>query len=167
MRLGTKIMLAAAAAGLTISAVAPALAALIQKKPPYFASISASKARMRTGPGKTYPASWLYQRAGLPIRVIDIYDRGAWLKVEDPSGTQGWMLGSLISETRTGVVTGTIGELRDSPRYGGRVVWRVEPGVVGRLSKCVRGWCFLDVRGQGGFIEASHLWGVAPDETLS
>ena len=166
MRFGTRIVLAAAAASLAASAVAPALAALVQKKTPYFASIAASKARMRTGPGKTYPASWLYQRADLPVKVIDIYERGTWIKIEDPGGTQGWMMGTLISDTRTGLVMGTIAELRDSPRYGGRVVWRVEPGVVGRLSKCARGWCYFDVRGQGGYVEANHLWGVAADETL-
>jgi len=167
MRFGMSIVLAAAAASLAASAVAPALAALVQKKTPYFASIAAGKARMRTGPGKTYPASWLYQRADLPVKVIDVYDRGAWIKIEDPSGTQGWMMGTLISDTRTGLVMGTIAELRDSPRYGGRVVWRVEPGVVGRLSKCARGWCYFDVRGQGGYVEANHLWGVTADETLS
>jgi SH3-like domain-containing protein len=167
MRFGMSIVLAAAAASLAATAVAPALAALVQKKTPYFASIVAGKARMRTGPGKTYPASWLYQRADLPVKVIDIYDRGAWIKIEDPSGIQGWMMGTLISDTRTGLVMGTIAELRDSPRYGGRVVWRVEPGVVGRLSKCARGWCYFDVRGQGGYVEANHLWGVTADETLS
>ena len=166
MRFVMSIVLAAAAS-LAATAVAPALAALVQKKTPYFASIVAGKARMRTGPGKTYPASWLYQRADLPVKVIDIYDRGAWIKIEDPGGIQGWMMGTLISDTRTGLVMGTIAELRDSPRYGGRVVWRVEPGVVGRLSKCARGWCYFDVRGQGGYVEANHLWGVTADETLS
>jgi SH3-like domain-containing protein len=152
---------------MVIGLAAPALGALAQKKPPYFASISAGKARMRAGPAKTYPASWLYQRADLPVKVIDVYDRGTWLKIEDPDGTQGWMLGSLISERRTGLVMGTIAELRDGPRYSGKVVWRAAPGVVGRLSKCAEGWCFFDVRGRGGYVEANHLWGVEPGETLN
>ena len=129
MRFTAKISLAMVIVGLA----APTIAALVQKKTPYFASIAAGKARMRTGPAKTYPASWLYQRADLPVKVLDIYDRGAWIKIEDPSGTQGWMMGTLISETRTGLVMGTIAELRDAPRYGGKIVWRAAPGVVGRL----------------------------------
>lgn len=145
----------------------PALGALVQKKTPYFASIVTGKARMRTGPGRTYPASWLYQRADLPVRVLDVYDKGAWMKVEDPAGTQGWMLGSLIADTRTGLVLGQTSELRDSPREGGRIVWRVAPGVIGRLSKCARGWCYLDVRGRGGYVEANRLWGVDPGEVLN
>jgi len=163
MRFGARILLAAAVMGLS----APSLAGLVQKKTPYFASISAGKARMRTGPAKTYPASWLYQRADLPVKVLDIYDRGAWLKIEDPSGTQGWMMGTLLSETRTGLVMGTVAELLDSPRYGGKILWRAAPGVVGRVSKCARGWCYFDVRGRGGYVEVNHLWGVSVDETLN
>jgi len=90
----------------------------------------------------------------------------ARVKVEDPGGTQGWMLGKLVSDTRTGLVMGNVAELLDAPRFGGRVVWRAAPGVVGRLSKCANGWCYFDVRGRGGYVEANHLWGVAPDETL-
>ena len=45
-----------------------------------------------------------------------------------------------------------------------RIVWRVEPGVVGKLSACRKGWCKIDVRGKMGYIEAAALWGVDPDE---
>ncbi|MEO5865864.1 MAG: SH3 domain-containing protein [Sphingomonas sp.] len=154
-------------AGATMMLAAPVVAALVNKKPPYYGSISAGKARMRTGPGKTYPASWLFQRADLPVRVIDIYQRGTWYKVEDPSGTQGWVMGTLISEARTALVMGEIADLRDSPRFGGRITWRAAPGVVGRISQCARGWCYLDVHGRGGFVETNHLWGVESQETLN
>ncbi|MEG3174935.1 SH3 domain-containing protein [Sphingomonas sp. RB3P16] len=166
MRIGVKSLLVAAGFALGASAMAPSIAGLVQKKPPFFASISAGKARMRTGPARSYPASWLYQRADLPVKVLDVYDKGQWYKVEDPGGTQGWMMGTLVSENRTAVVLGTVADLRDSPRDGGRILWRAAPGVIGRLSKCSRGWCHLDVRGRGGFVEANHLWGVEPGEEL-
>lgn len=134
------------------------------KKPPYYASISAGRARMRAGPGKTYPASWLYVRADLPVKVVAVFKE--WRKVEDPGGTQGWMLAALLSETRTGYVRDRIAELRDRPAPGARVVWRAEPGVVGRVSQCANGWCRLDVKGQAGFVEAARLWGVDARETL-
>lgn len=134
------------------------------KKPPYYASISAGRARMRAGPGRTYPASWLYVRADLPVKVVAVFKE--WRKVEDPGGTQGWMLAALLSETRTGYVRDQIAELRDRPAPGARVVWRAEPGVVGRVSQCGNGWCRLDVKGQAGFVEAARLWGVDTAETL-
>lgn len=136
-----------------------------KRKTPYFASIAASKARMRTGPGRNYPASWLYQRAGLPIKVVDIYKE--WRKIEDPDGTQGWMQANLLTDIRTGLVMGTAVDMVDAPRFGSRVLWRAAPGVVGRISKCARGWCWFDVRGRAGFVEANRLWGLDPEETLS
>lgn len=133
-------------------------------KPPYFASIAAGKARMRSGPGRTFPATWLYVRSDLPVRVVDVFKE--WRKVEDPGGVQGWMLGNLISSTRTAIVQGATVELRDRPAFGARVAWRAEPGVIGRISQCARGWCRFDVKGQSGYAEASRLWGVSSEETL-
>jgi len=167
MRIGSRAISWGLVIGLAVAGLAPALAGLVNKKPPYYGSISAKKARMRTGPGRTYPASWQFQRADLPVKVLDIYDHGAWYKVEDPSGTQGWMAGNMVSETRTGLVMGAIADLRDSPRFEGKVLWRAAPGVVGKLSKCVRGWCYIDVHGRGGYVETNHLWGVDPQETLN
>jgi SH3-like domain-containing protein len=145
------------ALALIVSIAVPAQANM---KPPYWASISASEARMRTGPGRQFPASWLYQRAQLPVKVIGTYPN--WRKIEDPDGTQGWMQANLISTERTGLVIGEIRTLRDKPNISGKVIFRVEPGVVGKLSDCGRGWCRLDVKGRMGYIEMAYLWGVAP-----
>lgn len=131
--------------------------AAAQKKPPYWASIRAGEARMRTGPGQQFPASWLYKRAGLPVKVIEVYPN--WRKIEDPDGTQGWMLASLLSDERTGLVTGSIRALRERPSGDAPVLWRAEPGVVGKLSDCARGWCRIDVLGRMGYIEVDHLYG--------
>ena len=137
--------------------------AIAQKKAPYWASISAGQARMRTGPGRQFPASWLYQRAGLPVKVIETYPN--WRKIEDPDGTQGWMQANLLSDDRTGLITkGDVQPLRETPNASSRIVWRAEPGVVGKLSECRKGWCRIDVRGKIGYVEATALWGVDPDE---
>lgn len=159
MRLRTVLGVAVA---MMLGAAAPASAQ--QRTPPYFASISAGQAYMRTGPGRNYPASWLYRRADLPIKVVEIYND--WRKVEDPDGTQGWMLVGLLSAQRTAIVTGTIVELRDSPRLNARINWRAAPGVVGRISKCQRGWCWFDVRGRGGYVEQNRIWGTEPGEEV-
>ncbi len=137
-------------------------AALADKKPPYWASIVAGEARMRTGPGRQFPANWLYQRENLPVKVIATYPN--WRKVEDPDGTQGWIQANLLSADRTGLVKGEVRALRDKPNSAGRVIFRAEPGVVGKISECGKGWCRLDVRGRMGYIEAEHLWGVDASE---
>jgi SH3-like domain-containing protein len=132
---------------------------------PYWASISAGKAMMRTGPGQNYPATWLYVRADLPIRVIETYPN--WRKVSDPDGTTGWMLQRLLSDTRTALVTGTEPRpLRQDPAESSPIRYLAEPGVVGRLSKCADGWCLLDVRGRQGYIRTDQFWGLDPGGTL-
>ncbi|UZK69247.1 SH3 domain-containing protein [Sphingomonas sp. S1-29] len=152
-----------AATAITLALIAAPVSAQ-QRKPPYYASIAASKARMRTGPGRNYPVNWVYVRADLPIRVIDIYRD--WRKVESADGTSGWMQVGLLSDRRTGIVQGGITELRESADAGARVAWRVAPGVVGRIIGCARGWCRIDIKGRGGYIEQARLWGVAPDEDV-
>ena len=164
MRLRTGLVLVPVVTMLGLGAIVSDRAEAQKRRMPYFASISAGKARMRTGPGRNYPASWLYQRADLPVKVVDIYKE--WRKVEDPDGTQGWMQANLLSDARTAIVVGDAAELRDAPRFGAKVVWRAAPGVVGRIAKCARGWCWYDVHGRTGYVEANRLWGVALEETL-
>lgn len=142
---------------IAVLAFAVAGDALAQKKPPYWASIAASQARMRTGPGKQYPAVWLYRRAGLPVKVIETFPN--WRKVEDPDGARGWIQANLLSEDRTGVVTRGIRAMRAAPDVSATIAWRVEPGVVGRLSDCDVRWCRFDVAGKTGWVEVSHVFG--------
>lgn len=156
--------LALAALALLVLSVGPA-AAQQERKPPYWASISASKAAMRTGPGRNYPMTWIYQRADLPIRVVETYPN--WRKVQDPDGTTGWMLQRLLSDTRTGLVRGSGPRpMHEKPDENSRVRYLAEPGVVGRLSKCAGEWCELDVGGRQGYIRIEFLWGVTPGETV-
>lgn len=128
------------------------------KKPPYWASISKTEARMRTGPSNDYPANWIYRRRDLPVKVVEVYSH--WRKVEDPDGSRGWMHVRLLSDQPTAIVRGGVQPLRKAPDTGAPVLYRAEPGVVGRISDCEDGWCLIDVNGRKGFIEAGHIWGA-------
>jgi SH3-like domain-containing protein len=145
-------------------ALAPA-AAEDQKKPPYWASISAGKAMMRAGPGRNYPGTWLYVRADLPVRVVETYPD--WRKIKDPKGETGWMLQRLLSSTRTALVTGTeLRPLYEKADVASPIRYRAQPGVVGRISRCGEGWCRLDVGGRQGYIRTDHIWGIDPGERV-
>lgn len=136
-----------------------------QRETPYMASIASGRAMMRTGPGQNYPGTWLYTRRDLPIRVVRIYRD--WREIEDPGGTRGWMLVSLLSDQRTGIVVGEgLAELRESPDAASAVRFRAEPNVVGRVSRCANGWCYFDVRSRGGYIRIDRLWGVGAKEVI-
>lgn len=152
-----------AVAAVTLDVAAQAADA--KKSFPYYASIAAGRARMRTGPARTYPANWLYQRVDLPVRVVAAFKE--WRKIEDHDGTQGWMQANLLSETRTAIVRAREPlEMRERAASDGKLQWRAAPGVVGRLSQCGNGWCRFDVKGQAAFVQVAGLWGVDAGEVL-
>jgi SH3-like domain-containing protein len=135
------------------------------KQPPYWASIASGEAMMRTGPGRNYPGIWLYKRRDLPIRVIQIYPN--WRKIEDPDGQQGWMLVTLLSDRRTGIVKpGSPRDIRTKPDANAPVRYRAEAGVVGRIEKCDGTWCKFEVGKRQGFIAQSEIWGISEGERL-
>jgi len=155
----------ALAMALMVAALSPAAQAQPERKTPYWASIAAGEALMRSGPGKNFPGQWLYRRADLPIKVLEVYP--SWRKIQDPDGTVGWMLVNLLSDTRTALVRGNEPRpLREAPNDGARVLFRAAPGVVGRLSNCAGNWCQIDVQGRRGYIRKDHFWGSDPAESF-
>lgn len=141
--------------GLTFLAVGPVAAQ--SDAVPYWASIAVDEARMRKGPSPDVPVVWEYRRRDLPVRVVARYEN--WRKVEDPDGTSGWMAARLLSRTRTAIVTGDTRAMREAPSQQASIVFRAQPGVVGRITDCANGWCLFDVRGRRGWIEVDHIWG--------
>lgn len=142
-----------------LAGLAAADAAYAQtKKTPYWASISENEARMRVGPSLDYPSNWIYRRRDLPVKVLQVHSN--WRKIEDSTGTQGWMHVRLLSDTPTAIVIGGPAVMREGAREDARALYSAEPGVVGRISDCGGGWCAFDVRGQRGFIRSDSLWGA-------
>jgi len=154
----------AIATALIVAAAAPAAAQ--DKKPPYWASIASGQAMMRTGPARNYPGTWLYQRRDLPVRVLKLYPN--WRLIEDPDGTRGWMLISLLSDRRTAIVKkGDPRPVHVDPSDASRVRYMAEEGAVGRISKCRGdGWCKIEFGKRDGFIHTSDVWGVSDTEVV-
>lgn len=135
------------------------------RKPPYWASIASGEAMMRTGPGRNYPGTWLYKRRDLPIRVIQVYPN--WRKIEDPDGEQGWMLVTLLSDRRTGIVKpGSPRDIHSKADANSSVRYRAEHGVVGRLEKCNGSWCRIQIGKREGWIAQGEIWGVSEGEVF-
>jgi SH3-like domain-containing protein len=151
-------------AAILVSLLAAAPAAAQERPLPYWASISAGKALMRTGPDRTYPALWLYKRRDLPIRVLQIV--GPWRRVQERDGSAGWMLASLLAARRTAIVSGSTRPIRSAPQADAPLLWQAEPGVIGRISKCDGDYCRIQIDEKIGFIEQAGLWGLDPNERL-
>ncbi len=135
------------------------------KTPPYWASIASGEAMMRTGPGKNYPGIWLYKRRDLPIRVVKTYPN--WRLIEDPDGTKGWMLVTLLSDRRTAIVKpGEPRPIHAEASNSSRVRYTAQPGVIGRIGQCASGWCRIEVGRREGYIRTADIWGVGDGEVV-
>jgi len=132
---------------------------------PRFVAMSASKANLRTGPGRQYPVDWVYMRRGLPLEIID--EHGAWRKVRDHEGVEGWMLVSLLYGKRTVMIRGKQRNLLDEPKLDAPVVIIADPGVIGEIDQCQGLWCEVVINGESGWIERRHVWGVYAAEDVN
>ena len=131
---------------------------------PRFVSMSASKANMRTGPGRQYPIRWVYNKRGLPLEIIDEY--GAWRKVRDHDGEEGWMLVSLLYGSRSVMVRGRTRSLHAEPDLSAPVRLTADPGVIAEIERCRGLWCEVSMDGTSAWIERRHVWGVYAHEEL-
>lgn len=140
---------------------------------PRFASLKSDRVNLRNGPSTDYPTGWVFRRAGLPLEVIKEFD--AWRQVRDAEGTTGWVLQTLLSGRRTGLVLPwdvKAGQkppqvaIYDGDSASSRIVVNVEAGVIANLLSCDGRWCRVTVENYGGYIEQKKLWGVYDGETI-
>jgi SH3-like domain-containing protein len=144
---------------LVLLALLSSPAAAQDHDPPYWASLRADEVNMRAGPSEDYQIEWVYRRKSLPVKVVRIME--GWRLVRDPDGAQGWVVARLLNPARTALVTGKgLAAIRDAPADNGRLLWNVEPGVVGKLGDCETGWCKFDVGGRKGWVRQARLWGA-------
>lgn len=126
---------------------------------PYWASIRVTELNMRVGPSEEYRIQWIYHRQGLPLKVLRLKE--GWRLVEDHEGGRGWVMARFLTRNRGAVVTGKgLAELRDGSEAGARVLWRLEPGVVGALGDCDEGWCQFSVGPRAGYVRQDRIWGA-------
>lgn len=141
-----------------LACFAQATPAAAEEDVPYWASIRADEVNMRVGPSESYPIEWVYQRKGLPVKVVR--KLSGWRLVEDPDGARGWMVSRFLTLERAAMVTGTSPvAMRAQPADAAKLLWRVEPGVSGALGDCRDGWCRLSIGERSGWVSAKTLWG--------
>lgn len=140
---------------------------------PRFVSLKSDRVNLRSGPGTDYPTGWVYRRAGLPLEVVKEFE--GWRQVRDAEGASGWVLQSLLSGRRTGLVlpwerkSGApppIVPVRSGDSESSAVVANVEAGVIADLHSCDGRWCRVTVDRYSGFVEQKKLWGVYQGETI-
>lgn len=155
-----------AAVFLGLLALAPAASAGADEALPIprFASLKSDEVNLRAGPGEDKPKLWIYQRAGLPVEIIEEFD--TWRRIRDYKGVVGWVSAALLSGKRTAIVTDERRTLHAKPDAAAPAVAELDPGVIGKLIECDGAWCRLDVKGYQGWLLRTEFWGVFPDEVV-
>jgi SH3-like domain-containing protein len=131
---------------------------------PRFVSLKGNEGNARRGPGLTHRIDWVFTRAGMPLRITAEFEN--WRRVEDVEGAGGWVHYSLLSGSRSVLVTLDMAEVRDAPSDTAPVVVQAEMGVVARLLECQTDWCRVAMDGQRGWIQKAAIWGVNANETF-
>lgn len=133
---------------------------------PRYVSIRAGEVNLRTGPGVQYPVEWVFQRQKLPLEIIKEYR--TWRLVRDWEGTQGWMHQSMLSGTRTFMVTGKPRTIRAKADAKSRPVAIMEPGSLGELMSCptAAGWCRIRAGKVDGWLRRVEFWGAYRNEVF-
>ena len=135
---------------------------------PRYVSLKSDRVNLRGGPAKDHRVTWVFQRAGLPVEIIAEFE--TWRRIRDSEGAEGWVLHSLLSGRRTGLVAPWSKEptlpLRQKPDNDAALAARLEPGVIVNVRSCDKTWCRVRGDGYDGFIRQENLWGVYPNEVV-
>ena len=133
---------------------------------PRFVSLRADQVRLRTGPGVQYPIEWVYQRQHLPVEIIAEYR--TWRKIRDWQSTQGWVHQTMLSGSRTIIVTGKRRSLRSIADAKSPPVAEIEVNAIAKIESCPSGsgWCLIKTDKFIGWLRKVEFWGVYRDEIL-
>lgn len=132
---------------------------------PRFASLQSGEVNMRRGPGETYPIMWTYQRANLPVEIIEEFEN--WRRIRDHDGVVGWVKATLLTGKRHALVRDQRRSLRREAEPDAAPVAYLDPGVVLRVLECGGEWCRLEVQGYEGWLLKTEFWGVYAAEVIS
>ncbi|MEY4160090.1 MAG: hypothetical protein RLZZ136_711 [Pseudomonadota bacterium] len=129
-------------------------------KVPFWAAIRAREVNMRVGPGDAYRVIWVYHRPLLPVKVLRSMDN--WWLVQDPDGARGWVLSSLMTKKRGAIVRSAAPtEMHEKPDPASHLMWRLTPGISGRLGDCEAGWCHFEIDpAHAGWVRQADRWGA-------
>ena len=129
---------------------------------PRFMTLKSNKVFMRTGPSLQHPPIYIYQRRGMPMKVLrEFY---VWREVVDIDGTRGWIHATNLLLKRRGMITGAGAPIMAAASPDAPIVAQAEKGVVVALLACEGAWCRITHSDLRGWIERRHLWGVFDDE---
>jgi SH3-like domain-containing protein len=128
---------------------------------PRWVSLKHDEVYGRKGPGKDYPAVWVYRARGLPVQIVA--ETSEWRRVCDPYGGASWISRSMVAGRRTVLSLGPGPvDLQKTPKASAPRTGMMAGRALANLDRCEAGWCKVKVAGLTGWAPAGSFWGVAP-----
>ena len=127
---------------------------------PRWVSLKRGEVYARKGPGKDYPALWIYRARGLPVQVVA--ETEDWRRVCDADGGASWVHRSMVDGRRTVLALGTAPlTMAKQPRSGAPATGFLNGHALAALERCQEGWCKIKAEGRAGWVAQGVLWGAA------
>jgi SH3-like domain-containing protein len=128
---------------------------------PRWVSLKHGEVMGRKGPGKDYPALWVYHVQGLPVQVVA--ETEEWRRICDPDGGAVWVHRSEIDGRRKIMsLASAPAPMREKPDAGARAVGLLNARALAALGGCRGDWCKIKAGGLSGWISTDQVWGLAP-----
>ncbi len=131
---------------------------------PRFVSLKASRANVRRGPSRRHRVDWELLKVGIPLEIVAEF--GLWRQIRTWGEVSGWIYFSVLTGTRTAVVTSESTAMRSSPDDQAPTIARVHRDSIGRIERCNPNWCKLQVEKYSGWIDKKAIWGIKPGELI-
>lgn len=137
---------------------------------PRFVSVKSKPTRVRFGPSRNHDIAWTFERAAIPIEIIQEFDN--WRRIRDADGDSGWMHSSLLTGQRTVIVSPWVKDpLKTIDAYAsaslsGRVQFMLQPNVLAEVQECNGTACLLKGADWRGWVDQNQLWGVYRGERV-
>ncbi len=131
---------------------------------PRYVTLKSNEGNARRGPGLAHRIDWVFKRAGMPLKITAEFEN--WRRIEDAEGAGGWIHYSLLSGTRSVLVTEDMVEFHSAPQADAPVLVQAERGVVARLLQCNAQWCRIAADGERGWVRKQAIWGVESGEII-
>ncbi|HEY1562945.1 MAG TPA: SH3 domain-containing protein [Caulobacteraceae bacterium] len=126
---------------------------------PRWVSLKHGEVMARKGPGKDYPALWVYHVDGLPVQVVA--ETEEWRRICGPDGGAAWVNRSEIDGRRTLLNQAPEATpIRQAPKDGAKVVGLLNSQALAKIRRCSPGWCQIRVGGLQGWMAVDQVWGV-------
>lgn len=125
----------------------------------YFASIRASKANIRSGPGQHYPVKFTFNARSIPVHVVSEYDN--WNEIKDYQDNTGWINKSLLTKRRSLIIITSLNRISmyNKPDDKSRMLLYLKNFVIGDYLECKDDWCRMKIEGKKGWVRKNHLFG--------